>query len=274
MNEYAVNITGGKRSYKPTRLVKVSLCVHAMGIILLVVQPDSWPWVLATLIANHVFISSSVLWPGENVLGPKLIRLPASAIARNEIALTFDDGPHPVVTPQVLDLLDRYQMKASFFCIGRNAEAYPEIVQDIVRRGHSVENHSFGHPHGFAFYGIARIRREVGRAQATISRLTGKAPLFFRAPAGFRSPMLDYVLTRIGLHYVAWTRRGFDGVQADPCDVLRRLERGLAAGDILLLHDGACTSADKSAVLVVLPALLQQLSSRGLKSVALPAAFA
>lgn len=263
-----------KRAYKPAPLIKVSLLIHAIGIALLLLQPTLWVWVLGTLVANHLIISSSVLWPGENILGPRLVRLPASAMARGEIALTFDDGPDPVVTPQVLDLLDRYQMKASFFCIGKKAAAYPEIVKDIVRRGHSVENHSFNHPHGFAFYGIARLRREVGQAQATLTNIAGQSPLFFRAPAGFRSPMLDFVLTRMGLHYVAWTRRGFDGVQADPHNVLRRLERGLAAGDILLIHDGACTDTAEPAVLAVLPKLLQQLSAGGLRSVALPMAFA
>ena len=241
---------------------------------MLLLQPATWPWILGTLLANHLIISSLVLWPGEGVLGPRLVRLPDSAIARGEIALTFDDGPDPIITPQVLDLLDRYQMKASFFCIGKKAIAFPEIVNDIVRRGHSVENHSFNHPHGFAFYGVARLRREVGQAQAALASITGESPLFFRAPAGFRSPMLDFVLTRAGLHYASWTRRGFDGVQSDPADVLRRLERGLDAGDILLMHDGACADTAKPTVLVVLPKLLEQLSAGGLKSVTLPAAFA
>ena len=136
-----------------------------------------------------------------------------------------------------------------------------------------MENHSYHHSPYFPFYDIARLRREVQNAQTTIAGITGRAPVFFRAPAGFRSPFLDFVLARCGLHYVSWTRRGFDGVRCDPALVLRRLTRGLAAGDVLLLHDNAPARADEPAVLSVLPALLQQLAAQNLKAVSLPAAL-
>ncbi|MEO8443309.1 MAG: polysaccharide deacetylase family protein [Betaproteobacteria bacterium] len=247
---------------------------HAAGAITLIAQPGWWPWVLGALAANHVVISAAAFWPRGRWLGPNVTRLPAAAAARAEISLTFDDGPDPQVTPQVLDLLDRYAAKASFFCIGEKAAAFPEIIRAIVRRGHSVENHTYRHPLAFAFFGMAALRREIDMAQTVIARVTGRAPSFFRAPAGFRSPLLDPVLAGCGMRYVSWTRRGYDAVRRDPSRVLHKLTRGLAAGDVLVLHDGArtLTAAGAPVVLAVLPALLEELAARGLKSVALPAA--
>jgi peptidoglycan/xylan/chitin deacetylase (PgdA/CDA1 family) len=260
--------------WRPAPLIRLSMWWHAAGAVALVAHPAGWPWVLAALAANHLVVSSAALWPRGRWLGPNVTRLPAAAAERAEISLTFDDGPDPQVTPQVLDLLDRYAAKASFFCIGEKAAAFPDLVRSIVRRGHSVENHTYRHPLAFAFFGMAALRREIDAAQTVLARITGRAPLFFRAPAGFRSPLLDPVLAACGMRYVSWTRRGYDAVRREPAQVLRRLTRGLAAGDVLVLHDGACalTAAGTPVVLAVLPALLEQLAACGLKSVALPAA--
>jgi peptidoglycan/xylan/chitin deacetylase (PgdA/CDA1 family) len=260
--------------WRPAPAIVLSLLLHAAGVLILAAHAALWPWVLGALAANHLVLIGAVLWPRGRLLGPNLVRLPAAAAARNEVSLNFDDGPDPEVTPRVLDVLDRHRARASFFCIGEKAAAYPEIVREIARRGHSVENHSHGHRHAFAFHGLRGLRREVDAAQAAIAGITGAAPAFFRAPAGFRSPLLDPVMAACGLRYVSWTRRGYDTVQRDPAAVLRRLIRGLQPGDILLLHDGASarTSAGEPVVLAVLPALLDHLAGCGLKSVALPAA--
>jgi peptidoglycan/xylan/chitin deacetylase (PgdA/CDA1 family) len=248
------------------------MLLHVAGVAALVFQPALWPWVVGGLAVNHLLLSAAVLWPRGRVLGPNLAHLPAAAAARNEVSLNFDDGPDPEVTPRVLDLLDRHQARASFFCIGEKAAAFPQLVREIARRGHSVENHSHSHSNLFAFYGLGRLRCEVDATQATLGGITGRAPVFFRAPAGFRSPLLDPVMAACGLHYVSWSHRGYDSVHGDAAAVLRRLTRGLAPGDILLLHDGAParTSDGEPVVLVVLPALLERIAARGLKPVTLP----
>jgi peptidoglycan/xylan/chitin deacetylase (PgdA/CDA1 family) len=248
------------------------MLAHAAGVAALVLRPSLWPWVLGGLVVNHLLLSAAVLWPRGRVLGPNLVRLPPAAAARNEVSLNFDDGPDPEVTPRVLDLLDRHRARASFFCIGEKAAAFPELVKEIARRGHSVENHSHRHSSAFAFYGPGRLRREVDAAQAAIAGITGRAPAFFRAPAGFRSPLLDPVMAACDLRYVTWTRRGFDTVHGNADAVLRRLTHGLGPGDILLLHDGAParTRGGEPVVLAVLPALLDRLAARGLKPVTLP----
>jgi peptidoglycan/xylan/chitin deacetylase (PgdA/CDA1 family) len=106
----------------------------------------------------------------------------------------------------------------------------------------------------------------VESAQQTLTSIAGRPPAFFRAPAGFRSPFLDLVLSTAALRYVSWTRRGFDTVSRDPQRILQRLTRGLAAGDVLLLHDSA------PVVLAVLPVLLGELAARGLRAVSLTTA--
>jgi len=260
--------------WSPALAVRLSILLHAAAVATVVMQPALWPWALGAVAGNHLLLTGAVFWPRGRVLGANLVRLPAAAAARKEVSLTFDDGPDPEVTLYVLDLLDRYQAKASFFCVGEKAAAYPDIVKEIVRRGHSVENHSHRHSPAFAFYGPWRLKREVEMVQAAIAGITGGAPEFFRAPAGFRSPLLDPVLARSGLRYVSWTRRGFDTVDGDADRVAARLARGLAAGDILLLHDRAYrrTPGGEPVALAVLAALLERLAAAGLKSVSLPAA--
>lgn len=260
------------RRWRPAPAIRLSMALHAAGALILVVAPGLWAWTVSALVANQLLLFAAVFWPRARVLGANLSRLPPATARHGEIVLTFDDGPDPLVTPQVLDLLDRYCMKASFFCIGEKAAAFPEIVREIARRGHGVENHSHRHSHAFAFCGLSRLAREVDAAQSAIAASAGRPPAFFRAPAGFRSPLLDLVLARRGLTYVSWTRRGYDTVRHDPVKVFDRLTRGLAAGDILLLHDGnaARTAQGEPVVLAVLPRLLEHLRAERLTSVALP----
>ena len=166
-------------------------------------------------------------------------------------------------------MLFRSGYQASFYVVGEKALKHPEIIQEIVKRGHAVENHSHRHANGFAFYGSRRLQEEIETAQNTIAEIAGTPPRFFRAPMGLRTPFLDPVLARLGLHYSTWTRRGFDSVANDVAPVLQRLTNGLVAGDILLLHDGSmlATRKTKPIVLDVLPNLLTKISEAGLKPV-------
>ena len=179
------------------------------------------------------------------------------------------------MTPRVLDLLDAHGMHVTFFCIGERVARYAPLARDIVRRGHAIENHSQRHRNYFSLMGPRAISAEIGRAQSTIADVTGVAPKFFRAPAGLRNPLLDPLLRRFGLQLASWTRRGFDTVNRDPDDVLRKLVRGLAAGDILLLHDGqaARTRSHVPVIEVVLPRLLAEFDAAGLSPVTLRAAL-
>ena len=257
-------------------LVRVTLALHVAMLAGLALRPDGWRWVAAAAIANHAVLTLVGLWPRSTWLGANWTRLPPAAAQRREIALTIDDGPDPDVTPQVLDLLDRYGVKATFFCIGERASRYPDLCRSIAERGHAVENHSQHHRHDFSLLGMAGMARELQPAQDALTAITGRRPQFFRAPAGLRNPFLDPVLARLGLRLASWTRRGFDTRTTDAATISRRLTRGLKAGSILLLHDGNCarTAAGVPVILEVLPPLLEGATAAGLHFVTLPAALA
>ncbi len=254
--------------------IQATLGVHGLAAASLLV-PEAWPWALGAVAANHAALTAAGLWPRSTLLGPNLLRLPEASRARHEVAITIDDGPDPQVTPAVLGVLAAHHAHATFFCIAERAREHAALTRRIVAAGHSVQNHSRQHRHNFSLLGPRGFAREIGDAQAMLADVTGVAPHCFRAPAGLRNPMLDPVLHRLGLHLVSWTRRGFDTRERDPARVLSRLTRGLAAGDILLLHDGhAQRSAEdhKPVVLHVLPALLAALQQQSLRPVTLTAA--
>ncbi|MDB5966126.1 MAG: polysaccharide deacetylase [Polaromonas sp.] len=262
--------------WRATPLIQLSVLLHMAALALCAVRPGLWHWALAAVALNHALLTAVGLWPRSTWLGPNLTRLPAAAAARNEIALTVDDGPDPLVTPQVLDLLDHYGAKATFFCIGTRAERHPELVRDIARRGHALENHSQHHRHHFALLGPRGFSRELQAAQDTLTGLSGNVPLFFRAPAGLRNPFLQPTLRRLGLRLASWSARGFDTRTANAGVVQARLMRHLQPGAILLLHDGnaARTASGAPVILEVLPGLLQAMVARQLHAVTLRAAHA
>jgi peptidoglycan/xylan/chitin deacetylase (PgdA/CDA1 family) len=261
--------------WRPTRFLRGSAVLHAAALAGVALRPELWPWALGAVAANQAAICAGGLLPRSRLLGPNLTRLPARAAARGEVALSLDDGPDPEVTPRVLELLAERGVRATFFCIGERAARHPALVRAIAGAGHKVENHTLRHRHDFALLGPRRTIAEIGAAQDTLAALAGDAPRFFRAPAGLRNPFLDLALTRLGLQLVSWTRRGYDTRNADAADVLARLTRALAPGDILLLHDGHAVRGPNGApvLLEVLPRLLDALAAAGLRPVTLRAAL-
>ncbi|HDR9054583.1 polysaccharide deacetylase family protein [Burkholderia vietnamiensis] len=265
---------GPARRWKPTPLIAGTVALHAGALAAVLAQPGAWPWAAGSVFASHAALTAAGLWPRSALLGPNWTRLPADAGRR--IALTIDDGPDPEVTPRVLDLLERHDARATFFCIGDLARRHPHWIEAIVARGHAVENHSQRHRHTFSLTGPAALRREIAAAQQTLTELTGTRPQFFRAPAGLRNPFLEPVLCELGLQLASWTRRGFDTRTRDAGVVAQRLLHGLAPRDILLVHDGhaARDARGVPVVLDVLPALLRAAADAQLQWTTLRAAAA
>lgn len=257
--------------WQPTWFIRATLALHVLALLALVGWPERWPWALGAIVLNHLVIAAIGLWPRSHWLGVNWTQLPAAAAARNEIALTIDDGPDPLVTPQVLDLLETHAVRATFFCIGEKARRYPDLCREIVRRGHAVENHSQHHHHHFSLTGPTAIAHELLSAQDTFAGITGQRPLFFRAPAGLRNPFLGPVLCHLGLTLASWSVRGFDTRRGDAKRVGDRLKRGLRAGAIILLHDGnsARSPAGRPVILEVLPDLFESAAAARLRWVTL-----
>jgi peptidoglycan/xylan/chitin deacetylase (PgdA/CDA1 family) len=226
---------------------------------------------LTAIVADHLLLSAVGLWPRSTLLGSNWTRLPQAAAAHGSVAITIDDGPDPDITPRVLALLEEFQAKVTFFCIGARVERHADLVREIVKRGHAVENHSQRHVHNFSLLGPRSLTDEIRRAQESITAVTGIRPLFFRAPAGLRNPFLDPVLARLGLRLASWTRRGFDTVSRNSDRVFDKLARNLEGGDILLLHDGhaARNRSGQPVVLEVLPRLLTAVAEAKLRPVTL-----
>ncbi|GAB5605336.1 polysaccharide deacetylase family protein [Sideroxyarcus sp. TK5] len=259
------------RNWKPTLAIKLSLVLLAVCILLTLWHPALWPWTASIVFANHMILTIAGLIPRSTLLGPNITHLPADAAQRGEVAITIDDGPDPEVTPKVLDILDHYQARATFFCIGKLAAQHPDLCREIVQRGHQVENHSMSHNWYFSLLDPWHIHREVREAQDTLSAITGQVPRFFRATAGLRNPELEPVLAHCGLRLCSWSKRGFDTQVRDADTVFNSLAHDLRGGDILLLHDGSAarTAAGQPVILDVLPRLLENLSQRNLHSITL-----
>jgi peptidoglycan/xylan/chitin deacetylase (PgdA/CDA1 family) len=259
------------RPYRPTATISGSIGLHCAAGVGAVLHPELWHWSASAIAANQALLTALGMWPRSTWLGPNLTRLPPASAARHEVALTFDDGPDPHVTPQVLDILERHGARATFFCIAERALQHRDLCREMARRGHAIENHSRRHSHAFALLGLAGFRREISAAQASLREASGQEPRFFRAPAGLRNPLLDPVLHELRLRLVSWTRRGFDTRTQQPRDVVARLTRGLVAGDILLLHDGgpARTPSGTPVAIEALPRVLDAIHGAGLRAVTL-----
>jgi len=264
-----------QKRWRPTPLISASIGLHGAAIAAVAVRPHVWPWALGAIAADHLLFTAVGLWPRSVLLGSNWTRLPEVAATRDAVAITIDDGPHPDITPRVLELLDEHGAKATFFCVGEKVRRYPELARVILHRGHTVENHSERHLHNFSLLGPRGLREEIGRAQESIEAVTGFLPRFFRAPAGLRNPFLDPVLTRLDLQLASWTRRGFDTVSRDPDAVLGKLTKHLGGGDILLLHDGhpGRHPSGRPVILDVLPRLLAAVSAAGLRPITLRSAL-
>jgi peptidoglycan/xylan/chitin deacetylase (PgdA/CDA1 family) len=177
---------------------------------------------------------------------------------RNAVALSIDDGPNPDWTPRVLDLLARYQVRATFCVIGMEARTLPALLGRAVAQGHSLANHTNTHPQPFTRLSAAQIDVEIGSAQTVIAGETGHTPTLFRAPGGDWSPTVFQSVAAHGLIPIDWDIDPKDWTRPGATTITSRM---LAArpGDILLCHDGGGDRSETVAALVtVIPALLNR----------------
>lgn len=235
-----------------------------LGCYLLGIAP--WWWIPITLVV-HLPLFLGVFHPSPSWLCPTVTRGDAGCGRR--VALTFDDGPTPVVTPRVLQILKQFDVRATFFCIGRAARRHPDIVRQTAAAGHEIGNHSFFHTRHLYASGERRLRRDILLAQETLRRCLGRPPVVFRPPVGFRSPALARVMRCTGLTLVNFDVRAFDTRVSDPDKIYRRLTKKTGCGSILLLHDGddICPRPDRTAMLEVLPRLIEFLLNQGYRLV-------
>jgi len=160
----------------------------------------------------------------------------------NLVSITFDDGPNLQFTPQVLLLLKKYNAKATFFCIGQNAEKYPNLLKQIVEEGHSVGNHTHSHANGFGFFSTEKVVGELHKTNSIIEASTGLTMKLYRPAFGITNPNIKKALKILGLQSIGWSKRSFDTTFLSEEKVLRRITKNLKKGDIILLHDSSAKS--------------------------------
>ena len=158
--------------------------------------------------------------------------------SRREMALTFDDGPNDPYTLQLLDVLSKYNVKATFFLIGKYVDLRPDIVRDIVAAGHEIGNHTYTHPN-LIFKSQADLREELSRCETALANAVGEkhSPLF-RPPFGARRPAVLRTVRKLGLEPIMWSVTGYDWSAKSSKEIERKVTKQVRGGDVILLHDG------------------------------------
>lgn len=216
--------------------------------------------------ACALLMADGVFRPASALLYPTLVRgrgnLP-------QVALTFDDGPDPEITPAVLDILAEYQARATFFVIGRYLDRYPALGERLHREGHELGNHSWQHSPFQNFYSASGHGVEIDRCAQLIKSVThSRQEPLYRPPVGLKSPAMARAAHKRKLKVVAWSIHSRDTMTRDAHAVAGGVSRRSQPGDIVLLHDGHDREQrHRPLILQALPLLLQGLRERGLSSV-------
>ena len=221
--------------------------------------------VLIALGGYAVVLLAGVMIPQLAMFAPVILRLDST---HPEIALTFDDGPLPASTREVLATLARFDARATFFVLGEKVRAAPDVLREIANAGHEIGIHGDWHDRLLSLRNPRRIIADIERARDAVAAVIGKRPTLFRPPLGHVSPRTAVAAKRLGLTLVGWSVRSRDGLAGAAADsVQRRVTAGLCPGAIILLHDAAERGEREPAGVATLPGILAEATRRGLRCV-------
>jgi peptidoglycan/xylan/chitin deacetylase (PgdA/CDA1 family) len=188
------------------------------------------------------------------------------------ISLTFDDGPCHPYTEQLLEVLDRERIRATFFMPGNNVVREPSLAAEVAS-GHVVGNHTYTHPH-LTWSRPAKVRDELERGQEAIYAATGTVPTLFRVPHGWYGPQVISTANELGLRCVGWSVMAWDWNRPPPDTIRHRILRGAGPGGVTLLHDGQDTDAfpkaDRSRTIAAVPRIIDRLKNDGYHFATIP----
>ena len=184
------------------------------------------------------------------------------------LALTFDDGPDPVYTPKVLEVLRAAGVRATFFVVGERAARAPGLVREMAAAGHEVENHTWSHSNLW-LCGPGRTAREISRVQELLAELTDRPPRFFRPPWGMLNLAVFPTLRRLGMRCVLWSNQPEGLRPVAPEEIASRVIRGARPGAIVDLHDAEGVRGAPGRLLEALPRMLDGLGAAGYACVSL-----
>lgn len=214
-----------------------SLNVLALVLVLIlipaVVQGYVGAWIFLPLALGYVLI---IGW-GVFDIGSQFFLRTIWKGEQGKVALTFDDGPHPIHTPQILNVLREEGMKAAFFCIGRHAEKHPELLRQMLAEGHVIGNHTYLHTHRFGLFSERKVREEMQQGKAVLKGIIGRTPRFFRPPFGVMNPKIARAVAAERDIIIGWDLRSRDGVARSEQQILDRVMPRLDRATLLLFHD-------------------------------------
>ncbi|MGQ9523399.1 MAG: polysaccharide deacetylase family protein [Armatimonadota bacterium] len=190
------------------------------------------------------------------------------AVREKLAALSFDDGPHPEFTPAILDVLDKHNVRATFFMVGSLVELYPEIAREVAERGHAIGNHTYTHPTSLELLPAWAISREIEKGAEAIERVTGQSPLLFRPPRGQLGPNAAAVLKTLRYKVVMWSVSADHHDASTPHEMAARVLARICPGMIVLLHDGSTPARWRDVVAAEI--VIEALQQRGYKLVTVP----
>lgn len=187
--------------------------------------------------------------------------------SKQRVAITFDDGPHPEFTPQVLKLLKQYDAKATFFCIGKQLENYPDLALQILSEGHVIGNHTYSHAHTFGVFGTEKVKNELLKTNTIFKTITGLEMQMYRPAFGVTNPNIAKAVKTLQLQVIGWSKRSLDTTQRSQEVIYKRVTRDLQQGEVILLHDTSQKTVD------TLEQLLLFLQNKKMKSVSIDTLF-
>ncbi|MCM3654558.1 polysaccharide deacetylase family protein [Metabacillus litoralis] len=200
---------------------------------------------------------------------PETVILHGPSTAK-KIALTFDDGPDPRFTGQVLDVLKQYNVPATFFLMGSRANAYPDIVKRINKEGHIIGNHSYWHPNLVEEADIGTLEREISQTEETLNKIIGYRPKLFRPPYGFLYEALVEYLAKKEFNVILWTVDSLDWQEDPPEKIANKVIKETHPGAIILMHDGGEWDADRTNTIESLRQIIPELQKEGYEFVTVP----
>ena len=188
------------------------------------------------------------------------------------VALTFDDGPSPVWTPQILDELEKAGVKATFFMVGKHVERYPEIARRVAREGHDIENHGYDHK-VMLYYKTDELRKEIDDTEKVIEDVTGQTTRYFRPPKAWLTDAEKQKIREMGYSVVLWSLNSKDWVTFHDKQITSYILGHIRPGDIILFHDSggvfSTEGGDRSQTVKTIPRLARKLKERGYRFVTL-----
>ena len=231
----------------------------------LVFEPPPLWLALSVMLAYVAFATVGVLVPQLEMFGDVVWRgQPGS----RSVALTFDDGPHPRTTRQVLEILARSGHRATFFVVGRKARLYPDVVREIHEAGHGIGLHGYTHARLYSLKPPSYVVLDIEKTRQAVEDACGVRPNLFRPPVGYVSSRTAAGARKTGVTLVGWSARGIDGLGAtDAARVVRRIQKKLSGGAIVLLHDASENDDFVPASIEALPELLKLIEARGMRTV-------